>query len=312
MKQQVDRLIANTLLDEGVVYLQGVGTLILYRCAAKLLSAKQLQSPYRELRLVKEQQGESLTTYISRVANVSEERASDIYAEWLEQSLRNDILTIEGVCCIEKGALRTLQAFEDMANPNGRGTIRVNPRTNYFIHIVAALCMSFALGVAGYVLYTNSTLDKLFIWRSIAPASEAFEGCYNVEAASQESIASVVVEEPVVEASMVEEPVALEQPVEESSVVAEVVAPIEPAIQPIKSGRSYAVWGVYKELQNAKNAKNWLATRIPEIDGVDIYDYNGRYMVALCELSSRAECVRKVLSWKSQHVSCKSVWVYTK
>lgn len=309
MKQQVDRLIANMLLDEGAVYMQGVGTLILYRCAAKLLSAKLLQSPYRELRYTKEQCGESLSAHISRVANVSTERAGDIYAEWLEQSLRNDVLTIEGVCCIENGNVTTSQTFEDMANPNGRGTVKVNPRTNYFIYIVAALCMGFALGIAGHVLYTNGLLENLFVKRGIAPPSEAFEGFYNVDLESAEPAVVAVPEEPVVAQPVVEESV-IEQPVEETP-VEEIVAPIESVVKPIKNGKSYAVWGVYKELQNAKNAINWLSTRIPEIKGVAIYDYYGRYMVALCESSSRSECARNVSSWRAKHVSCKSVWVYT-
>ena len=65
MKQQVDNLIANTLLDEGEVYLPQVGTLILYRHSAKLLSSTELQRPYRELRLTREERGESITTFIA-------------------------------------------------------------------------------------------------------------------------------------------------------------------------------------------------------------------------------------------------------
>ena len=162
MKQQVDNLIANTLLDEGEVYLPEIGTLILCRHAAKLLSKKVLQHPYRELRLTKEQRGSSLTTYISAITGVSVERASDIYAEWLAQSLRNNILSINGLCIIEGNKITTDKIFEDMANPKGRGTVKVNPRTNYFIYIIAGVCMGFALGIAGYVLYSNGTLDKLF------------------------------------------------------------------------------------------------------------------------------------------------------
>ena len=296
MKQQVDRLIANTLLDEGEVYLPNVGTLILCRHAAKLLSSKQLQAPYRELRLTKEQRGESITAYISQVAGVSAERAADIYAEWLEQSLRNDILTINGLCIIEKGGVTTDKTFEDMANPKGRGIVKVNPRTNYFIYIVAGLCMGFALGIAGYVVYTNGTLDKLLAKQSITPVSEAFES-------SQSTVAEVV------------EPIQPTEPTTttvEESVVEEGATPAEPSVLPMQKGKSYAVWGVYNELKNAEQAVTWLATRIPEIEGVKIYEYDGRYMVAVCEVASRSECGRKVSAWKAEHKSFKSVWVYTR
>lgn len=294
MKQQVDKLIANLLLDEGELYLPEVGTLILYRHAAKLQSSKVLQAPYHELRLTKEERGVNLITRISQIASVSTERANDIYAEWLEQSLRNDILTIEGVCYIEKGNITTDKTFEDMANPNGRGRVKINPRTNYFIYIIAGLCMGFALGIAGYVLYTNGTLDNLFAKQKIAPASEAFE--------------SVAVEV----AQPIEPEVAVvEQPIEEVAAPAEPIVE-EPSILPMQKGSSYAVWGVYAELTNAEKAVEWLSSRIPEIEGVAIYDYDGRYMVALCEVASRSECGRKVSAWKAEHKSCKSVWVYTR
>ena len=291
MKQQIDLLIANTLLDEGEVYLPEVGTLILYRHAAELLSKRELLRPYRELRLTKEQRGESLLSCISKIASVSEERASDIYAEWLAQSLRNNVLTIGGVCVIEHEKITaTDKTFEDMANPNGRGSVKVNPRTNYFIYIIAGLCMGFALGIAGYVLYTNGTFDKLFAKSTITPASEAFESVAEVTATE--------IVEPVVETA--------EQPTESSIAVAE-----QPTILPMQKGSSYAVWGVYNELPNAEDAKAWLGEKFPEIEA-HIYQYDARYMVALCELPSRSECGRKVSAWKAQSQSFKNVWVYTR
>jgi hypothetical protein len=289
MKQQVDNLIANTLLDEGEVYLPEVGTLILVRHTAKLLSKRELQCPYRELRLTKEQRGASITAHISTITGVSAERASDIYTEWLAQSLRNNILKISNLCAIEDNKITTEKAFEDMANPKGRGTVKINPRTNYFIYIIAGVCMGFALGIAGYVLHSNGTLDNLFAKQKIAPASEAFESAAVEVAQPAEEVVAVV-----------------EQPIEEVS------APAEPSIAPMQKGMSYAVWGVYNELKNAENALNWLATRIPEIESTNIYDYDGRYMVALCEVSSRSECGSKVSAWKAQHKSCQSVWVYTR
>lgn len=149
--------------------------------------------------------------------------------------------------------------------------------------------MGFALGIAGYVLHSNGTLDNLFAKKQVAPASEAFESIA-VEVAEVAEVA-----EPIVEVTTPAEPVAK-----------------EPSIAQMQKGSSYAVWGVYNELQNAEKAVEWLSTRIPEIEGVAIYDYDGRYMVALCEVASRSECSRKVSAWKAEHVSCKSVWVYTR
>lgn len=301
MKQQVDNLIANTLLDEGEVYLPQVGTLILYRHSAKLLSSTELQRPYRELRLTREERGESITTFIAKVAGVTDERASDIYTEWLERSLRNNILTIGGVCIAENGKVATDKTFEDMANPKGRGTVKVSRRTNYFIYIVATLCMGFALGIAGYVLHSNGMLDNLIGKRGIAPAAEAFENVAEPSVAPAEPI----VEEVAAPAEPVAEGVA--EPTVEP--IAEPVATL--SVLPMQKGSSYAVWGVYNELKNAEDAKSWLAERFPEIEAA-IYQYDARYMVALCEVASRSECGRKVSAWKAEHKSFKSVWVYTR
>ena len=155
--------------------------------------------------------------------------------------------------------------------------------------------MGFALGIAGYVLYSNGTLDNLFAKQKIAPASEAFESVAVEATQPTEEVVAVV----------------------EESVVAEIATPTEsiaakPTISPMQKGSSYAVWGVYAELTNAEKAVEWLSSRIPEIEGVAIYDYDGRYMVALCEVASRSECGRKVSAWKAEHKSCKSVWVYTR
>uniref|UniRef100_UPI00405614D8 hypothetical protein n=1 Tax=Alistipes sp. TaxID=1872444 RepID=UPI00405614D8 len=303
MKQQIDHLIANTLLDEGEVYLPEVGILILYRHSAKLLSKRELKCPYRELRLTKEARCESITANISRVANVTTERAEDIYAEWLEQSLHNGILTINGLCTIEGNKIMTDKTFEVMANPKGRGSVKINPRTNYFIYVLAGVCMGFAVGIAAYILYANGAFDKLFAKRQVAPASAAFETVVEVpEQTAEPAIepTSTPTSTPAVEQSSEQ----IVEPVSES--VAEVT------ILPMQKGCSYAVWGVYNELKNAEDAINWLATHIPEIDGANIYEYDGRYMVALCEVTSRSECGRKVSAWKTQYKSCKSVWVYTR
>lgn len=333
MKQQVDRLIANSLLDQGEVYLPNVGTLILRRHAAKLLSKKQLQQPYRELQLTKEQRGATITAYISQAAGVSPERANDIYAEWLEQSLRNNILTIERVCVIEKGNITTDKVFEDMANPNGRRVVKINPRTNYFIYIIAGMCMCFALGVAGYVLHTNGTINKLIAMCRIAPASEAFTGSYDILVEEEKPAEQIVAPtEPTTEVET--QAIATTEATTGATATTEAttgatatpeVATAETtkattesnssvATEPIcelTKGRSYAVWGVYSNLKNAKRYLIWLAENHPDIKA-EIYNYDSRYMIALCETKSRNACSSKVAEWKKQHKSFKDVWVYTR
>ena len=305
MKHEIDHLIANALLDEGSIYLPNVGTLILVRHAAKRLSSRRLQPPYRELRFTGEQRGVSLVEYIAQKAGVTAERAGDIYNEYVAQSMRDGVFIIEELCTISNKRVEVLQQFEDMANPNGRSVVKVNPRTNYIIYAVAALCTLFALGVAGYVLYLN---DVFNFGGKVAPAEEAFVAAVVEEQATAEQT------EPKVEAVEVAEPTAEPTEVVAEPVV-EVAEPVEtavaPTVLPMQRGKSYAVWGVYNELKNAEDAIGWLGKKFPSLEP-KIYDYDGRYMVALYELSSRLAVGNKVKQLKAQNKSFKSVWVYTR
>ena len=89
------------------------------------------------------------------------------------------------------------------------------------------------------------------------------------------------------------------------------IEPVSPEIPALQSGKSYAVWGVYTKLESAEKYIKWLADNYPEIEA-KIYLYDSRYMVALCEVSSRNACGNKVSAWKKQHKSFKDVWVYTR
>ena len=299
MKQQVDNLIANILLREGEVCLPQVGTLILVRNAAKLTSKSELQAPHRKLRFTREERSTSLIAHLMKVASLSDERASDIYAEWRNQSLQNDILTIGGVCSVENNKVEVEAKFDSLANPSGRSTIKVTQRKGYLIYILASLSVVLALCVGGYLLYTNGLLEL----PSIAKEEQVVENSYiniTIEPIPNERVATEVVE--TIEAPAADT-LAQEKPAEE------VVA--QPATVAMTKGRSYAVWGVYAELKNAESAKAWLATKYPEINA-QIYEYDGRYMVALCELTSRTACGKQVSAWKAKSKNFQNVWVYTR
>ena len=325
MKQQIDNLIANILLDEGEVYLPQVGTLILLRHPAKLLSKKELQRPYRELRLTQEERSISITLHIAKVANVSDERASDIYAEWFTQSLRDNILTIGGVCAISGGKAKIDNQFRKLINPKGEGSIKVHPRKNNLVFAVAAVVLLAILGSVGLYLHTADTLT---------PCSTTAEEATTEEASTSNNEITILVE-PIADSvsTPATEVIAAGETSDSTAVVApktDSLATIEPATEPITEpttevvtettkhtihpmtkGCSYAVWGVYKELKNADEAMEWLGEKFPQIEA-KIYKYDQRYLIALCEVKSRNACGRQVSSWKRRYRSFRSVWVYTR
>lgn len=275
MKQQIDNLVALVLLEEGALYLPERGSLVVERIPAKRLSDKSMQMPYNKLRYVNEMQGTPITEHIVRVANVESERAADIYNEWLSQSVTSGQLSIGGVAVVEEGKdPQVEECFEQKLNPKGRGVIGLKPRSkaNGAIFAIVGVVMLFVLGAGGYLLYTNGVFDTK---EEVAPVVE-------------EVVIPVV--EPVVE---------------------EVVPVKDPDVLDLKPGYSYVSWGVYTQKENALKYKAMLRRVHPTLD-TNIYDYDGRYMVAIFESKSRNLCNSKVESWKEMDLRFDGAWVYTR
>ncbi len=96
-------------------------------------------------------------------------------------------------------------------------------------------------------------------------------------------------------------------------VVEEVVAPeptLPEGVVEMTAGNSYAVFGVYNMLENARKdvirAKKLKGDLVPVI-----FEYDGRYMVALMDTPSRHKCVMYVESLRGHSDFFESVWVYT-
>lgn len=333
MKQQIDNLIAKLLLEEGAVYLPEIGTLELLRHPAKLESKRTLQAPYRDLYLSKEESGTALTSHIVKIAGITEERAADIYAEWLEQSLRNNVLTIGGVCIIEDGIITTDNKFESIANPEGRHIVKIAPRKSSFAATIICLISISALCTAGYLLYTNKMLD-VFIPKqeaiAVAPKVEEIV-TPEVDTLVNETVAEVIATPTDSLAIIAQDSTGIATIVKaDSTIIATVEPEIKPEVEPevaptptkpitpkipgipsVEQGSSYAVWGVYNNLANAKKAKSWLRKKFPGIKA-NIYSYDDRFMVALYKTSTREACVQRVKRWKAKYKSFKNVWVYTR
>ena len=302
MKQQIDHLIANTLLDEESVYLPNIGTLILFRHPAKRLSSKRLQIPYREVQLKSEEVGKNIVSLISKTANVSEERAKDIYAEWLEQSQRDGATTISTVCNIANGVVFTISSFEALVNPNGRGETKINPNTNRLIYIIVGLGLGIVLGATTALLLFNSSFKTQSDKEEKSSSTVQVETTEATPIEQNEQQTIEIGEQQTVEQST--------EPTAEPTVTDCEKAAAGP-FPKLQEGKSYAVWGVYDELKNAERYHLWLMEKYPKVKA-EIYYYDSRYMVALCVKPSRKECNKQVAAWKKRYKGFKDVWVYTR
>ena len=304
MKQQIDNLVRNLLGEGQDIYLPQVGTLMVRRRPAIMTSSKVVSAPYREVTFTCEQRGESLVDIIISMTDVSGERAEAIYDQWLQQVRRDDEVRIDGVGVVRQRQFEPEKSFVTYLNPQPRKSVKLRPRTNYLFYVLASLCILFAIGVAGYTLYSEQLfaerMDKPFFFALRGDSDEittekssAVQEVESVPAVAQEPVA-----EAVAELEIVSEPV--EEPVVEKA------QPLD-----MKMGYSYAVWGVYSELKNAEYYVGLVSERYIDLTPA-IYKYNNRYMVAVFERKSRGECAELVDRLKELSPAFRDMWVYTK
>lgn len=306
---QIDNIIYNTLASGRDLYLPDVGSLIVRHSGAKRLSARRLLPPQTTIVLSKEERGVSIVALITSAANVTPERAEAIYRNYLQQTMRDGHLAIEGVgeICDAKFLIDT--QFNNLINPMGNNEIRIRPLTNYLLISFAALSLLFALGVAGYIIYSEQVfadkMDKASVGRAniakaeqpVAEPVEPTEQPTQTEQSEQTATA--------------EEPALPAQPIADGQ-TAETVQTIDTdVITHTQSGRSYAVWGVYIERVNAEAAQRSVNRRFTDLNA-RIYRYSDRYMVALFDCDTRSECVSRVERLRESSRSFAEVWVYTK
>lgn len=295
MNREVDKLIFNALAQGRDVCLPGKGSLIVCRSGARRISSRRMLPPHTDLLFSAEQRGEPVPAMIVSASGITEERAADIYAQWLREAERDGTLAIDGVGELRDGKFITNEKFDDMANPEGRKAVDMTPRTNYILYSFAAICTLFAIGVAGYVISGHM---RSFTGQSDEGVVTA--GVQSTVVQPETAPAETTVPEDASEA--IAEPALTPEPEAPSSEVS--------GIMPMTVGNSYAVWGVYVQLANAEDAVRNVRARYDDLE-CGIYDYGDRYMVALDEFSSRSDCVRFVESLRGRSKAFREVWAYT-
>lgn len=179
MTAQIDNLIFNIIAGGHDLYLPDVGALSCAATVPRSISSGRLVPPFADVVFSRELRGEVLTDIIASKANVSQERATEIYRQWLQHASTGDVVIIGGVGEIRDGKFITDKNFDNMANPEGRNEVRINPVTNYILLSFALLCIVFAVGVAGYIFYSEQVFSSMmgkddtpqtFVVEAVVPA----------------------------------------------------------------------------------------------------------------------------------------------
>lgn len=140
MVSEVNKLISNTLVQGRDIFLPGVGTLVVRKNAASMASSTKMAPPRRTVTFTGEQRGESIIALIGSKAGVDNARAEEIYQQWLEQTKRDDVVTIEGVGVIANRKFTEDKALTALLNPAMKAVI-LKPRRNWKPYLIVALLL---------------------------------------------------------------------------------------------------------------------------------------------------------------------------
>ncbi len=250
MVEQVARLIANRLAGGGDVFLPNVGSLFVVFHGAEQISKRWIQPPYRRVDFTSQERGESLPDMIARACSCDADTARSVYDRWLEQTRKEETLTIAGVGTLTFKNFAPTSEFERRLNPQGRAPMRVRRSSGFdWAMLLGMAAILIVALVIGFFLIKNDCFRKQHVEEP------------------------VVAEQPVTESSV--------NPVADSTAVAPTkVVPVQQSTEPTlpASGHHYVVMGVFNTPENAENARKYFAGQQSDWEFV-IYRLGGRYMV---------------------------------
>lgn len=275
MIEQVNTLIYNTLCSNTSIFLPTVGTLVVRRNPATMASARRVNAPSVNVTFTAEQRADSLVNLIASTADITVERAEDIYNQWLQNVTSDGVVAISGVGVVKN---RTFIVDKDLiATLNPQVTpVTLKPRRRALVWVLSLLVVA-VMAVAAIVLIPKREI----VTNTVAVVDEDQTIMQSMDTTSVEII------EPIVE-----------------SVVADDVFTMT-------DGWSYVVWGVYSQKENALKYKELVENRYGDVICTIYYYKNNLYMVSLYQSATRGEAIRRVEELKTRHIFFDEIWIFT-
>ena len=330
MVNEVNKLILNTLVEQGAVYIPNIGTLSIYRTASRKRGSK-ISAPSYSVTFTTECKATSLSSVIMSVANVDEPSADDIVERWHKKLNADGRVVIEGVGTIANGYFSPDSEFIAKLNRYNE-PIRLNGNTgnNKRLWLIPLMVVAIvALGLNLYLIFTNrepkapSTLVADTSTNTLAPENittenkEVIEDSKTTEVSTDEITSEPVIEqeevatqatatalaEESVESEEIKEPVE-EQKIEEAKVEQPVV---EITDWRQLGARHYVIFGSYSNTTNANTAIRKILRRNPAAQ-CQIIRIGSLHGVAVYGSYNRKDCE----VFKRQHRSLyKDAWIHS-
>lgn len=152
---EVDKIVGNLLIAEGMVFIPRVGTLHIDRRGARKLSAKRIEPPYRVVEFSSQPESVSLTKAIAQAAGCDEAASVDICNRWLEHTFKDGVLTIGGVGVLHGKSFTMDPAFDKLLNPQGHEPLLIytNRGGHWLLWTLASVAIACGIGVCGWIVY---------------------------------------------------------------------------------------------------------------------------------------------------------------
>lgn len=158
MVNEVNKLIYNTLLDAGAIYIPELGTICISCTTARKMFRGRVASPTYSTSFTTAHIAASLTDTIAAVANIDMADAEDIARRWLKKSTVDGRVVIEGVGVISGGNfVADKELVAALEQTNKIIALTKGKRSNLFAwvaSIVALLCIGG--GVGAYVMLSGN------------------------------------------------------------------------------------------------------------------------------------------------------------
>lgn len=331
MVNEVNKLILNTLVEQGAVYIPNIGTLSIYRTASRKRGSK-IVAPSYSVTYTTERKATSLSSVIMSVANIDEPSADDIVERWHKKLNADGRVVIEGVGTIANGYFSPDSEFIAKLNRyNEPICLNGNTGNNKRLWLIPLMVVAIvALGLNLYLVFTDrepkaqTTLVADTSTNALTPENittenkEVSEDSKTTEVSTDE-----VTSEPVIEQEEVatQATALAEEPVEptESEEIKELVEEQkieEPKVeQPVVEitdwrqlgARHYVIFGSYSNTTNANTAIRKILRRNPAAQ-CQIIRIGSLHGVAVYGSYNRKDCE----VFKRQHRSLyKDAWIHS-
>lgn len=157
MVNEVNKLIHNTILDQGGVSLPGVGTIDVTRKPATKISSKRISAPRLTLAISPDNRSISIVDAIANIAQIEITQAEDIYRRWLNKVRQDDgSISIFEVCSINNSHIVIDPLFSSKLNPSSNNEIEILCRSHTYRNISIILAVIAIAFVVAYWLYSNT------------------------------------------------------------------------------------------------------------------------------------------------------------